>query len=344
MNITANTIAHARTDTAETGGSHTGLPIAEAGGNGHTSGHIVAPLPAGHPDAWNIELANTALDADWRRDKLPLGGDLLVTDPMRRLAAGMPSALDRHAVIAVSGPWGCGKSTTLAAITAVADANCAVVDLARGGSTPKQHWQIISRAITGRAAEGTAAQLQEHTREYLHTTATLLIVDEAQNLARQTLMQLRWLWSQPYRQFAVILAGTDLFPVLAADPAIGTRVNRRIRLEHRDTDHIIDLVQGSHPVAAATDRHLLRQVDDTYCQGSWRLWSDLLFAICNDWRHTTGALSAELLNDAIEQVTATPGRVTAPGSPPVRGTNAYTSIAEARAQRPGRRRITPQNR
>ena len=273
-----------------------------------SSGHFPAALKTGDPDAWNITNAAAYLDRGWQPDDLPANSELIITPEMMRVAAGMPSALrpGRRAPMAVSGPFGSGKTTLLATLTAVSDVNCAVVDLTHTRSTKKQ-WQLIGHAVTGGELAGTASQIQDHTRDYLHLHPTLLIVDEAQNLTSDALLQLRWLFSHRYNQFAILLAGTHLFDHLDDHPAVGTKITRRTELAHPDTDTIIDLVRRHNPFLAATDRHLLVQVDETYARGSWRMWTHLLKTLGDDWGHKDGAFTADDLNDAILSITATEG-------------------------------------
>lgn len=268
-------------------------------------------LTSNHPHAWNVAHADEHLDPKFRHHHVPAGGHLVVTPQMKLLAGVLPPALDRGAAIAVSGPYGAGKSTTLAALTAVADVNTAVVDMP-AALTVRQQWEAITTAITGQPATGTARTLQNDAREYLTAVPTLLIVDEAQFIGTGALLQLRWLWGNHFPRFAIVLAGSNLFAKLDAEPSVGTRIDRRISLRHHTTGRMLELLREHHPQLADTDPHLLTQVDETYAHGSWRAWSLLMLSVANDLRHN-GPLTPTVLAAAIQSVTGEPAALVPAG-------------------------------
>ena len=261
---------------------------------------VVPVLPDRHPHAWNVDHAHNHLPSGFTSRHIATGGQLVVTAQMRHLATGMPTALDRGAVIALSGPFGSGKSTVLTAVTAVADVNTAVVNLPRRASERTQ-WEEIATAVTGARPTGTAHALQNLTREYLTAVPTLLVIDEAQFLGQPALLTLRWLWTQPFPRFAVVLAGSNLFEHLEAEPSVATRIDRRIELRHHTTDRMLELLAAHHPNIAATDPGLLFTIDREYAHGSWRKWSKLLLTLANDWG-ITGPISVADATDAIHSI------------------------------------------
>jgi hypothetical protein len=261
---------------------------------------VAAMLSSGHPHAWDVAHAATHLPVDFTRRHIATGGQLVITAQMRALAQGMPSALDRGAAIALSGPYGAGKSTVLTAVAAVADVNTAIVNLPRR-ATERTQWEEIATAVTGATPTGTARNMQNLTREYLTAVPTLLVIDEAQYLGQSALLTLRWLWAHPFPRFAIVLAGSNLFAHLAAEPSVGTRIDRRIELHHHTTPKMLQLLSAHHPSVAATDPTLLRAIDREYARGSWRKWSKLLLALANDWG-TTGPITVADATEAIHGI------------------------------------------
>ena len=261
-------------------------------------------LPEAHPHAWDVAHAHAHLPVDFGRRYLPKGGRLVVTPQMRQLAATMPTALDRGAAIAVSGPVGAGKSTTLAAIAAVADVNTAVVNIPHK-ATEKAQWEEIATTVTGQPATGTARTMQNTVREYLTAVPTLLIVDEAQYIGLPAMLQLRWLWAHPFPRFAIVLAGSGLDTHLDAEPSVGSRIDIRINLRHHPAARMLTLLQAHHPLAAATDPALLEAIDSAYAKGSWRAWSKFLLFLANDVGHT-GPITRDIAEAAILAITGTP--------------------------------------
>ncbi|WP_344135578.1 ATP-binding protein [Pedococcus bigeumensis] len=259
-------------------------------------------LPDGHPHAWEVQHAHLHLPGAFTKRHIATGGQLVVTPQMRDLAQGMPSALERGAAIAVSGPYGAGKTTVLAAVAAVADVNTAIVNLPRR-ATERTQWEEIATAVTGTRPTGTARAMQNHTRDYLTAVPTLLVIDEAQYLGQAALLTLRWLWAHPFPTFAIVLAGSNLFDHLKAEPSVDTRIDRRISLRHHTTDTMLNLLTAHHPHAAATDPTLLAAIDREYAHGSWRKWSKLLLTLTNDWG-ITGPIT---IADASEAILAIDG-------------------------------------
>ncbi|TQJ49274.1 AAA family ATPase [Phycicoccus sp. SLBN-51] len=261
-------------------------------------------LADGHPHAWDIDRAHEHLPDSFRNRRLADGGRLVVTSQMRQLAAGMPKWLRRGAAIAVSGPWGAGKTTVLQAVAAVADVNTAFVTLPGRARTEAAQWHYITTAITGTPASGTVRQMQNEAREYLTAVPTLLIVDEAQHLSTAALLQLRWLWDLAFPRFAIVLAGSDLFARLADEPSVDSRIDARIPIRELTSSRMVELLRLHHPMAAATDEHLLGQIDQAYAHGSWRAWSKLLLCLATDNGYTA-PLDYETAATAILSITGT---------------------------------------
>lgn len=225
--------------------------------------------------AWNLDHAYERLDATYRRKKLTADGELVITPTMRRLAASMPSFLDENVAVAVSGPVGSGKSTLMHALAAVSDVNTAIVDIVGKAPSDKAVWGAIARAVVGHD-HGTAEQLRIAVAEYLTVVPTLLLVDEAQFIPRAAMMQLRWLWDQPFQRFAIVLAGSGLYDVLERDADVDTRIDERVLLRHPSPDKMRELIVAHHRWARATHPWVLDQIDELHCHGSWRAWSKVL--------------------------------------------------------------------
>jgi type II secretory pathway predicted ATPase ExeA len=283
-------------------------------------------LADGHPHAWDVDHADDHLPTPYRNRHLADGGRLVVTPQMRQLAAGMPRWMNRGAAIALSGPWGAGKTTVLQAVAAVADVNTAYVTLP-GRVTDAAQWNHITTAITGTPANGTARQMQNEAREYLTAVPTLLVVDEAQHLSTAALLQLRWLWDLNFPRFAIVLAGSDLFARLKAEPSVDTRIDARIPILEHTRSRMVDLLRQHHPLAAAADPHLLDQIDRAYAHGSWRAWSKLLLFLATDNGLTAGRLDHAAATAAITSITGTKPALQSP---------VVTNQPRLHANRPGR--------
>lgn len=250
---------------------------------------------------WDVTAAITHVPYDVQRN-FTEHSELVLTPQMRTLAAGMPSALARGAATAVSGPAGCGKTTMLKTVAAVADpaVNTAFADITRG-STDRQVWEEIATAVLGVKIEGTARDMRQATLEHLVTHPTLLIVDEAQFIGRAGLLQLRWLWAHPFPDgFAIVLAGSDLFTHLDADESISSRIHRRMALNHHAAAQMVTHIQNHHRLAAISDPQLLLRVDEKYAKGSWRKWSNFL-AELRDQRHE-GPITEEAARYALQSI------------------------------------------
>lgn len=262
-------------------------------------------LPESHPDAWDVSRAWRHMSPQTRRHLLPAHGNLVVTREMRTAANAVPLALRRGASVLVSGEPGAGKSVLLAALTAVSTVPVAAVELSPSQNGGVDQWQKIAQAVTGETVTGKRAYLQDVTRDHMTANPTLMIVDEAQNIGVTALMQLRWLWGMNFPGCAVILAGAGLNEHVAKNPQLSGRVDMRILLNPLGRQETIQRVQASHPLAAQMPVGLLKQIDDVYAQGSWRLWSKFLLVLDNDLGHT-GPVDRNLASMAIQLISGHP--------------------------------------
>jgi len=270
-------------------------------------------LVENHPHAWDVNHADRYLDPKQREDSLPPGGHLVVTPKMRQLVSNVPYALRRNQAIAISGPVGAGKTTLLHAITAVADVRVRYVELPADLKNTTQYWRCLARAVTEAEPSGTTDQMLNDCREYLAKVPTLLIVDEAQHLPLESLLQVRSLWGQRFPRFACILAGSDLFARLDVYSAVGSRVLVRIPLDHNTPQRMLEYLGRLHPQLAATDPRILRVIDDAYGHGNWRAWEHLVLTTYDAWEHN-GPLTLALAKDAIYQITGSEPALHMPGA------------------------------
>ncbi|MDP3890486.1 ATP-binding protein [Nocardioides sp.] len=261
--------------------------------------------------AWNLDFAYERLDPTFRAKKLTAHGELVITPTMRRLAASMPSFLDENVAVAVSGPVGSGKSTLMHALAAVSDVNTAIVDIVGNTPSDKAVWGAISRSVIGHN-QGTAEQLRLAVAEHLTVVPTLLLVDEAQFIPRAAMMQLRWLWDQPFERFAIVLAGSGLYEVLERDDDVDTRIDERIPLRHLTPDKMRELIVAHHRWARATHPWVLDQIDAIHCHGSWRAWSKVLRKLARV--NHEGPITVPVAERALSSVKGHP--VTLPTPPP----------------------------
>ena len=237
-------------------------------------------LPEDHPDAWNVA-AGSSHWSPQQQAEMPSGASLVVTPAMEALSRGMPSAIRRGAIILVSGPSGSGKTTAVEAAIAVTPMPAVRVELEPRTRTVLL-WVVLATALTGCTSSGAAHELRGHIRDYLTAHPTLIVVDEAQNVGLNALLNLRWLAGLGLH-FTLLLAGAGLNEYVAKEPQLASRVSRRILLDAQPPAWMIPAVRQFHPVFAQMPQDLLLEIDEVYGRGLWRPWAHLAATLVNDF-------------------------------------------------------------
>lgn len=128
--------------------------------------------------------------------------------------------------------------------------------------------------------------LSEELIPHLLGRRIILTIDEAHNLGRAGLQQLRYLHDrcQPLNPgdpggFAMLLIGSDVDRALAGAAELGSRVTTWIEFAPLDREDMVLAVRSWHPLLKAVPVETLLQVDQRFGRGTWRRWAQLLAAL-----------------------------------------------------------------
>ena len=144
--------------------------------------------------------------------------------------------------------------------------------------SPKEVVVRLTRALQGSCDSRAATyDLVDDLCGLLAEEPRVVIIDEAQNLSREGLSQLRYLHDRAASQFALLFVGaTGCAKVLRAHPELHSRVARWVHFEPLRGAELLEALREFHPLLAHADHRLLTQIDERYAKGVFRRWARLL--------------------------------------------------------------------
>lgn len=130
----------------------------------------------------------------------------------------------------------------------------------------------------------------------------VVVIDEAQNLKKNALQQVRYLHDRGNASWALVLVGSTINAALGAAPELSSRLAGRAAFDRMDDVALLRALHAWHPLASTLDPELVLQVNSTYGYGNWRRWAQLLSALLDilaaqpagtvpDQRHIEAALA-----------------------------------------------------
>jgi DNA transposition AAA+ family ATPase len=132
----------------------------------------------------------------------------------------------------------------------------------------------IFAAVTGHRAPHrmTEYALTEETVDVLDGLRAALAIDEAQNMTKSALRQLRYLHDRPTTDVLLILIGAGVERAVAQVPELDSRVGRRVHVGELPTKQLSDFLSEFHPVLAATSPDV-RVTLAEFARGNLRRWA-----------------------------------------------------------------------
>jgi hypothetical protein len=107
-----------------------------------------------------------------------------------------------------------------------------------------------------------------------------LIIDECQYLSTLWHQQIRDLHDRT-TSFGLLLAGgANTQARLKKNPEIKSRIQMSVSFAPLKGAKLIGALQAFHPILAATDPDLLRQLDGRSCRGNFRNWAHIVTIAC----------------------------------------------------------------
>lgn len=135
----------------------------------------------------------------------------------------------------------------------------------------------LLKALTGSFQPGALYELTDDLVSELREDPHIVVIDDAQNLNRDGLDQVRLLHDQAEGSFPLILVGGEgCLKTLRSDPQLFDRVGGWASFRPIPPPDLYSLLSSYHPFFAATDPELLVNLDDLYAKGVPRRWARLL--------------------------------------------------------------------
>lgn len=180
---------------------------------------------------------------------------------------------EQRSILVVLGAAGLGK--TFAARTLCEQLPVATYVPVDYAMTSHAFLSRLLRELGGPVNHGLRGHLlEEAVIERLGSRRPLLVIDDANHLGRRLIAQ--FIYLQAYADFGLVLVGYRLDRLLHRHPELETRVARTVSFRRLRGAKLMEALAAYHPVLAATDPTVLREVDAHWARGCFRRWAAFL--------------------------------------------------------------------
>lgn len=188
-------------------------------------------------------------------------------------------AVEHNEIAVFTGQAGLGK--TFAVDYAVQEAPLPSLWIQIGpATTPKEVTARLSRELIGTFPRGVLYEITDELVAGLVDDRHIVVVDEAQNLNKKGLDQVRLLHDLSGAGFPLLfVGGARCAAVLASDAQLEDRVGGWVEFAPLTDRHLFAALDAYHPLLAHTDRHLLAAIDKAYARGVFRRWARFLKSV-----------------------------------------------------------------
>ena len=204
------------------------------------------------------------------------GSQILTTPGLRLVGHTAQQLLGTRSVVLVDGQPGVGKTFATRHVLSQATIPVCWADMP---DTPKgkEANARIYQAVTGQRppTRMTEYALTEETVAVLDGLTAVIVIDEAQNMTRNALRQIRFLHDRPSTTALFILIGSGVINTVRGVPELDSRTSRRIPIEPLSGKKLKELVPQLHPILENTDDAILHRLAQ-HAQGNLRSWARLV--------------------------------------------------------------------
>jgi DNA transposition AAA+ family ATPase len=231
------------------------------------------------------------------------GSAVLTTPGLRLVGHTARQLLGTRGVVLVDGVPGVGKTFATRHVLAETTIPVCWADMP---DTPKgkEANARIYQAVTGQRPpmRMTEYALTEETVAVLDGLTAVIVIDEAQNMTRNALRQIRFLHDRPSTTALFILIGSGVINVVRGVPELDSRTSRRIPIEPLTGKTQRELIPGLHPVLANTQQDILDQLAQ-HAHGNLRSWARLVEASLKIGATPDGGISTAQASAVIKLIT-----------------------------------------
>jgi len=205
------------------------------------------------------------------------GAAVVETLPLRQVRLAVQRASEVSGIVAIHGGVGLGKTFSVDLACQASPLPVFWVDMP---NRPKGREAVarVFESVSGRRVDlrRNAFMMLYDVQDLLTEKPCILVVDEAQNMSKESLRQLRYLHDRTETSFVLVLVGFGVERVLAAEvPELASRVCRWVAFKPISPKTIDGVITKYHPLFAATEppvRQLLLQA----AGGHFRKWARIL--------------------------------------------------------------------
>lgn len=208
---------------------------------------------------------------------LPDGIPTVETPGFRKTQLVVSQAIADNEIAVVTGDAGLGKS--FAVDYAVKAAQVPFVWVQVGATpSPKEVTARLARELFGtNGGRRTLYELADDIVEELKAERHIVVVDEAQNLKKRGLDQIRFLHDVANAAFPLLfVGGASCAEVLQSDPQLADRVGAWVSFRALSRQELFAVLDAYHPFFAASDKQLLAEMDRVFAHGVFRRWARVL--------------------------------------------------------------------
>lgn len=205
-----------------------------------------------------------------------LPGDLPVlrTVGFRRTQAAAKQAIDHGGITAVIGDAGLGKTFAVEYAVRTSGMPWVKIEVAKAYSVKAVMFLLLD-ALTGSNSNSVHYQLMNELKEELTADPHIVVIDEAQNLQKAALDQVRLLHDSTVFPL-LLVGGKECGRVLRGDRQLADRVTGWVDFSPIADEDLFETLDAYHPFFAATDRDLLWNLNRVYAKGILRRWAKVL--------------------------------------------------------------------
>lgn len=231
------------------------------------------------------------------------GAATLETPGLREIRVAIAPLCAIGGIVLIDGKPGVGKTFGARNVIAGLGVRAHWVDMP---DTPKgkEANARIYAAVTGRRPPHrmTEYALTEETVDVLDGLTAVLAIDEAQNMTRSALRQVRYLHDRPTTRVLLVLIGSGVTGAVAQVPELDSRVSRRVRVEELGRRDVTGLVRQLHPTFAATGTDVLVELG-TYAKGNLRRWARIVEVAASFGIDADDGIGPDLARHVIRAIT-----------------------------------------
>lgn len=207
---------------------------------------------------------------------LPEDMPALRTVGFRKTQAVAKQVTAHGEIAAIIGDAGLGKTFAVDYAVRTSEMPFVRIQVAKAYSV-KAVMYLLLEALTGYDSNESHYRLTNQLKADLTTDPHIVVIDEAQNLQKEALDQIRLLHDSTVFPLFLV-GGKGCGKVLRGDRQLSDRVAGWVNFAPLDDKRLFETLDSYHPFFAETERELLWELNRDYAKGILRRWARLLRA------------------------------------------------------------------